>query len=166
MDPAKNDSADKSRRPAETPGRDRRLRTDAAASAEELRQFVTRMHGKSPQEVLGAVAESGLTRGIVISAIGALVILVAFTVGPYLVNRFSADTEPARARTPRRAADATEPNSTQAAAQQQPAEARPGPEEADLEKATDAMGIGETETADPDKNPLDDRLDSLLDGVD
>lgn len=143
-----------------------RLKSDAAATADELRQFIARMHGKSPQEVLGEIAESGLTRGMVISAIGAFVILVVFTVGPFLINKLSTGTTPASAVVTRRTAAQAESESAQAAAQTQSAEPQAVPEEADLEKATDAMGIGETKTADPGKNPLDNKLDSLLDGVD
>jgi len=166
MEPDKHDHVEKTASPPAVADRSRRLKSDAAASAEELRQFIARMHGKSPQEVLGAVAESGLTRGIVISAIGALVILVVFTVGPFLLNEFSADTAPAATTKTQRAAAQAEPNSTQAVSQQQSTEPEVVPEEADLERATDAMGIGETKTADPGENPLDNKLDTLLDGID
>ena len=37
--------------------------------------------------------------------------------------------------------------------------------EVDPERAIDAMGIGETKTADPDENPLEGKLDKLLDGI-
>ena len=166
MEPDKHNHVEKTARPPAVAGQARRLKSDAAASAEELRQFIARMHGKSPQEVLGAVAESGLTRGIVISAIGALVILVVFTVGPFLLNELSADTAPAATTNPQRAAAQAEPNSTRSTTRQQSTEPEVVPEEADLERATEAMGIGETKTADPDENPLDNKLDSLLDGVD
>jgi hypothetical protein len=147
MEPVKKDHAAK---PAIPP----------AATAEELRKFIGQMHGKSPQEVLGEVAQSGLTRGIVTSAIGAIVILIVFTVGPFLVNRLSADTASVATAQPQQAAVQTEPVPAQAS------EPQAVPDESDLQKATDAMGIGETKTADPDKNPMDKRLDSLLDGVD
>ena len=165
MEPDKHDHVEKTASPPAVAGQARRLKSDAAATGEELRQFIARMHGKSPQQVLGAVAESGLTRGIVISAIGAIVILVAFTVGPFLVNKLSADNAPAATTKPQRAAAQAEPNSTQAAARQQSTEPEVVPEEADLERATEAMGIGETKTADPGENPLENKLDSLLDGV-
>ena len=153
MEPVKKDHAAK---PAIPP----------AATAEELRQFIGQMHGKSPQEVLGQVAESGLTRGIVTSAIAAIVILAVFTVGPFLVNKLSADTAPVATAKPQSAAVRAEPDQAQASTQAQASEPQTGPQESDLRKATDAMGIGETKTADPDKNPMDKRLDSLLDGVD
>ncbi len=160
MEPDKNEHTDKTTRPPAVAGQPRRLKADAAATAEELRQFIAKMHGKSPQEVLGTVAQSGLTKGIVTSVIGAFVILVVFTVGPFLVNKFSAETAPAATAKPLQAPVQAEPTPAPAA------EPQAVPEEADLEKATDAMGIGETKPADPDENPLDNKLDSLLDGVD
>ena len=160
MEPLKNDPAEKPAKPPAVAGEARRLKADAAATAEELRQFIGKMHGKSPHEVLGTIAQSGLTRGIVTSAIGALVLLVVFTVGPFLINRLSADTAPVATAKPQQAAVQAEPDRSQ------PTEPQAVPEEADVQKATDAMGIGETKTVDPDKNPLDKRLDSLLDGVD
>ena len=37
--------------------------------------------------------------------------------------------------------------------------------EVDPDRALDALGIGETRTAQPDENPLEDKLDNLLDGI-
>jgi hypothetical protein len=166
MEPDKHAHAEKAASPPGVTGQRRRLKADAAASAEELRRFVARMHGKSPQEVLGAVAESGLAKGIVTSAIGAFVILVIFTVGPFLVNKISADTAPAATTKPQPVAAQAQAAQTPSETQEQSTEPEAVPEEADLEKATDAMGIGEAKPADPDKNPLDNKLDTLLDGVD
>ncbi|MHC4167503.1 MAG: hypothetical protein ACYSWQ_11135 [Planctomycetota bacterium] len=166
MEPDKHAHAEKTASPPGVTGQRRRLKADTAATAEELRKFVARMHGKSPQEVLGAVAESGLTKGIVTSAIGAFVILVVFTVGPFLVNKISADVAPAATTKPQPVAAQAQAAPTPSEAQEQSAEPEVVPDETDLEKATDAMGIGETKPADPDTNPLDNKLDSLLDGVD
>lgn len=162
--------AEETTKPPAVAGETRRLQTDSSAADEELREFMARMHGKSPQEALGAVAESRLTRGIVISTIGALMIIFVFTLGPYLLNRLSADTAPAPTTEPERAGAQAEPNSTEAAGEEQPGEPQStleeaGLEKADLEKASEAMGIGETKTADPNENPLDRELDSLLDGA-
>lgn len=160
MEPEKNDNAAKPARAPAVAGEPRQLKADAVATVEELRQFIGRMHGKNPHEVLGEVAQSGLTRGIVTSVIGTVVILVVFTIGPFLVNKLSTDTVPAATAKPRQAASQAEPDRAQAS------EPQAVPEESDIQKAADAMGIGETKTADPGENPLDKRLDSLLDGVD
>ena len=58
----------------------RRLKTDGSASAEELRQFISQLRGRSPQEVMGVVAQSDLFRSILLAAAGCAVLLVALTV--------------------------------------------------------------------------------------
>lgn len=172
MEPDQNEPIEKAARSPAADGR--RPQSNTAAAAEELRQFLAEMRGKSPREVLGAVAESGLARGMITSAIGALVIIVVFTVGPFLLKKIPADTAPSATTGPRTEAARAEPKSTQAAARKEPAGTeshlegdalQKSPlEEADIEKASEAMGIGETKVADPKKNPLDRKLDSLLDG--
>ena len=61
----------------------KRLKADTAASAAELREFVASLKGKGPQEVLGAVAQSGLTRSIAAAFGGFIVLLVLCSVIPY-----------------------------------------------------------------------------------
>ena len=58
------EDSDHRKKTAAGEGQLRRLKSDSAAAAEELRQFVAGVRGKSPREVLGAVTESKLTRGI------------------------------------------------------------------------------------------------------
>jgi len=144
-----------------------RLKANAGATAEELREFIGQIHEKSPQEILGAVAESGLARGIAASALGAFVLLAVFTVGPFLMNRQPADAAPT-AEAGQKAAVQAQPDQIQPTNTEPQADVTSAgtPAKADLEKATNAMGIGEVKTAEPDSNPLDKKLDSLLDGVD
>jgi hypothetical protein len=146
----------------------KRLHTDASATAAELREFVATLKGRSPAEVLGAIGESSLFQGVVQATIGCVVLLIVFTVGPYLLHG------PAEASTPDAedsVATAAEPAATatpDAAAADANAVESPAADEAgsDVEKAAKAMGIDETRQADPRSNPLDKNLDSLLDGVD
>ncbi len=145
----------------------KRLHGDASATAAELREFVATLKGRSPAEVLGAIGESSLFQGIVQATVGCVVLLVVFTVVPYLWYG------PAEASTPdaeASVATAAEPAATatpdaavaDANAAESPAAAEAG---SDVEKAAKAMGIDETRQADPKSNPLDKNLDSLLDGV-
>jgi hypothetical protein len=60
-----------------------RLSVNARETKEELQEFLGNMRGKSPQEVLGLVAASGLTQGILWSTIGMVFILIFFTIMPY-----------------------------------------------------------------------------------
>jgi len=173
MEPAKEQPSE-TRPPAGGPGGDfRRLKTEGAATVAELREFLGQMRGKSPQEVLGLVAKSGLTRGIVLATLLFLVLLVALTVGPYLLAERGADASaPVAGQTTAPEGDAAAPAEPNSAKQ-------PGPEAAaasDLtaaeagappgtDRAIDAMGIGETRVADPDESPLEDKIDGLLDGI-
>lgn len=147
----------------------KRLHGDAAATAAELREFVSGLKGRSPAEVLGAIGESSLFQGIVHATIGCVVLLVVFTVGPYLLNGPAEAT--AKSET---AAATTDPENTAPAPAVETDAATTVAENgevadestSDAAKAAKAMGIDETRPTDPKVNPLDKNLDSLLDGVD
>jgi hypothetical protein len=158
----------------ETPGfgvaRDlRQLKTHGAASVAELREFLARTRGRSPQQVLGMLAGSHLLRSIGVAAAGALVVLVVCTIVPWWMGDSPAgSTPPAKASTaaPVEARSGVEPTfepptPSTPAAPAPAAEAKPSP--ADAEKAVQVMGLGETKVADPKKNPLEKNLDNLLD---
>ena len=49
-----------------------KLRTNGAASAAELREFLSSIRGKSPEDALGAFASSNLIQALLISTIGFL----------------------------------------------------------------------------------------------
>jgi hypothetical protein len=151
----------------------KRLKSHGAATAAELREFIGQMKGKSPQEVLGLVAKSGLTRAIFLATLLFAVLLVALTVIPYVIKQRRANV----------AAPVAGQDVAPGANTAQPAETNPpeGPEangtatsdlpagqtgaSPDADRAIDAMGIGDTRVADPDNNPLEDKLDDLLDGI-
>lgn len=64
-----------------------RAREGATATAGELREFVKQLKGRSPQEMLGIVAGSGLVRSTVLATVITVVFMVGFTVGPYLYGK-------------------------------------------------------------------------------
>ena len=66
-----------------TGGGIRRVMADGSESLAELRDFMGQLRGKSPQEVLGAVANSSLVRSTLVSAVGFVVVLVALSVATY-----------------------------------------------------------------------------------
>jgi len=66
-----------------------RAKHGAKASAEELREFVKQLRGRSPQEMLGIVAENGLIRATALASVITLVFMVAFTVGPYFWKQWN-----------------------------------------------------------------------------
>ena len=148
-----------------------RLKSDGAATVAELREFLGRMRGRSPQEMLGLVAESGLTRSMFLATFLFLLLLAALTVVPYALRDRSADASAPiadqKAVEEEAAAPAVQPEAAEEPAR--PPAAAPGvgseDTEMDPERAVDAMGIGETRVADPNENPLESKLDNLLDGI-
>lgn len=155
----------------------KRLKTDATATAEELREFIAGFHGHSPQEMLGAMSESGLVQATVQAALGCVVLLGVLSVGPWLFK----SEEPAKAdemaSTSAAAAASADQGASQTATENgetvpvdsTAAAARSNadtPSGTDAARAAQAMKIDETIQSDPDSNPLDGNLDKLLDGLD
>lgn len=145
----------------------RRLKTDGSATAGELREFIGRMRGKSTQEVLGVIAQSGLVRSIVVSTLCFAVLIGIFTVGPYLLKSkgTTASAEPATGSSQPAASEAAAPATTSAPTGDATATAVDGSQQPDAAAAAAAMGLDETKQAPPDENPLEKNLDNLLDGV-
>jgi hypothetical protein len=148
-----------------------RLRSDSAATVAEIREFIDQMHGKSPQEVIGIVAKSGLTRSIILATFLFGVLLVVFTIIPYFLNQRDGGTAEAAAsqsdtaKEPAAKPDESKPEEQPAEAVTTTAKDKNVSDDLDPDRAIDAMGIGETRTADPNKNPREDELDKLLDGI-
>ena len=150
------------------PARDvAQLKRGAAASIEELREFVANLKGRSPKEVLGIVASSALTKGIVQATVGSAILLVVLTVIPYamgdgkrqeqIVAKVKADAEAAKASVAKQeAAEAEAAKKTEDAGT-----ATGDSAQANQAKAANAMGIDKVKN--PDANPLDQQLNNLLD---
>lgn len=133
----------------------KRLSTDAVATTIELREFVRSLKGRSPQEVMGIVSSSALTQAVIGSTLATIVLLAVLTV-PFA---FGTPTN-AKSTKPTAAVTEAEPAKSDAAS----ASTGDTPSEEDIKKASKAMGLDETKTADPKKNPLD-SFDNLLDKV-
>lgn len=153
----------------------RRLGTNGSASVDELRDFIGQMHGKRPEEVLGAVASSNLVQSTLIATAGIAVVLIVFTAVPYFLS--GSQEEATAAPGGNQAAAEAEPESGADAADSKTPAAQNGSAQAAADQSAeststsgdpllDNLGIGETKTAAPDKNPLDNNLDKLLDGID
>jgi len=148
-----------------------RLRSDSAATVSEIREFLSQMHGRSPQEVIGVVAKSGLARSIILATFLFVLLLIACTIVPYLLNERDGGTAGAAAgqtdaaKAPAAKPDESKPDEQPAETVATTAKDKSVSEEPDADRAIDAMGIGETRSADPDKNPMEDKLDKLLDGI-
>ena len=144
----------------------KRLRSDGTASVEELRAFLGELKGRSPQEMLGIMAESGLVRGMVSATIATVALLFVFTIGPWAYGELAGEPEQAKtatrpvpadsaaAKTP---ADLATQAASAAASVGDPGSTPPAPAgQPDLGAASKALGISEAKTGEPN-------LDSLLD---
>lgn len=136
-----------------------RLKTDASATSGELREFIRGLKGRSPQEVMGIVAGNALTQAMLTATIGCVVMLVALSV-PFA---FGTSKDKAKAKPAVAATDSESAKDESATAKAATSDGET-PTEADLKRASKAMGLDETKTADPKKNPLD-SFDNLLDKV-
>lgn len=135
-----------------------KLRRNATASAGELREFLAQMRGKSPREMLGAVATSNLGKSLAQAAAGVAAAIIILTLIPFVLGKIFPAKQPA--------------SLTQEKAQPAHAAANerndPTPPEPPLNpdtkthKALDKLGIGETKDAPLSENPLDDQGDDIL----
>ncbi len=62
------------------------LKRNSSATAGDLREFMREMRGKSPREMLGAIAQSTLVTSTIVSTVAIFILLVVLTVVPYGVN--------------------------------------------------------------------------------
>lgn len=136
------------------------IKQNGAASLEELKEFLSKLQGRSPQEVVGIVSTSLLVQSMIISTLGTIAILAIFTIGPYMIYGAPQEKKTAAAPPAASAAPAT------SAAQPTGAADQAGElTDNDKSQALQKMGIDETKTAKPDENPLDKKFDNLLDNV-
>lgn len=138
-----------------------RLKTNGAEAAAELSEFLKKMRGKSPQEMLGIVAQSGLATGVAQATVGAIVLLAVLTVVPYGL---------AKAFPPAPKAVA-ENNAEETPAAKAAPKGEAGPATVDVggndqtskaAKAATRMGENDTKSASPTFNPLENSSDDLL----
>lgn len=126
----------------------RELRDNSRATVGEIQAFLRELKGKSPQEMLGVVAQSGLFRSLVLST--ALVVggILLFTAIPYFMG---GEDKPA-------------PVAEKPAPAEAPVET-PKPVEPVAEPAPDPLsklGVGEELSAPPNTNPLENKGDDFL----
>jgi hypothetical protein len=142
------------------------LHQNGSASASELREFLSKLRGRSPQEVVGIVSSSLLVQSMVQAVLLTMFFTAVFTVGPYLVWGPNTRKKAEVAATPATAApSATAPTATTPASGDAATPSTTVPS-ADPAAAAKVLGIDETKEAPADKNPLDGSLDKLIDGLD
>lgn len=149
--------------PQITPGKGlkgdvQRLKANSTATADELRAFVAGLKGRSPQEVLGIVSETGLFRGVVQATVGCVVLIAALTVLPWAFADEKPEKPVETAAAPQ--TPATSGAETPATGTGTVAAAKPG--QVDPAAAIKAMGEDEVKPANAAVDPLDNSLNNLL----
>ncbi len=144
-----------------------RLKAASAGSAAEMRDFVHSLKGRSPQEVLGLVAQSSLLNGVIQATLGCIVLTAIFTVVPYAMGKMAPAKSKKGEEKPAAASKASEPapaastsaNTSSGTDAATPVAAPKGKSGDDL---LDKLGVGESVESDPGKNPLENDKDDLL----
>ena len=128
----------------------RELRSNSQASVQEIQAFLRELKGKSPQEMLGAVASNSLFRSLTISTAIIVGGILLFTAIPYL----TADEKPVK------------PVAENVTAKEKPEPAAvpetPVPEIPAAPDPLSKLGVGEEIAAPPGTNPLEDNGDDFL----
>ena len=136
----------------------RNLKEHGGASLTELKEFLSSLRGRSPQEVIGIVKTSLLIQSLVIATAATLAFLFVFTVAPYMIWG------PQVAQKPKKPQPIVA-QPTPAATVKTETKSDGTPPSEDAAKAVKAMGMDETKVADPKSNPLEKDFDKLLDGA-
>ena len=129
------------------------LKGNSSATVDELRDFMKQMRGKSPAEMLGAIAQSTLVRSLIVSTVSIVALLFTLTAASY----FFADKD--KLKVPVKSADQKlmEPNGKQDASKS------PGnPISMPAVNPPDVLGVNSEETGKPaEVNPFDNNDDPL-----
>tara|TARA_R110002096_G_scaffold169222_3_gene340759 strand:- start:5336 stop:5839 length:504 start_codon:yes stop_codon:yes gene_type:complete len=158
--------------PLASPAQDvRNLQQNSTAVASEFRAFLAKMEGKSPKEVLGAIATSGLGKSFFTATFAFAVATAIFTVGPYFweLQFGGAGNEVGEME---ETAAAASTSAEQPAANPSPNPATETPSDAagvnlnNGQEIVDKLGVGDTVTAPLNVNPLESASDDLLEGLD
>lgn len=148
------------RHPGGIQGDVHRLKTNGSEAAAELSAFVAKMKGRSPQEVLGEIAHSGLTKGVIAATVWSVIGMAVLTIGPYGMSKAFppavkplADSKAAESKEEAPAAPAKADAGSVAKG------SNPNDPDGKLLKK---LNMDETKMSDPKINPLDDLGNSLL----
>ncbi len=142
------------------------MRANGAASAAELREFLSRMRGKPPQEVLGLIAQSGLARAMFLATLITVALLAVTTVVPFVWNKATGGTaqQAASKAAPekRGGSQGSGEQATGAKTDAASAAAESGKTANPKEAALSKLGVGDTKTTPRNVNPLEGRADDIL----
>ena len=146
----------------------RNLRRNSSATVAELKGFLRQLQGKSPQEMLGIVAASQLVKAICISTVIVFAGGVIFTAIPFATGAGKKKAKaPAKESSGPTAAEPSIPRPLPGADNPLPGEQAANPDNPLTPLAPDlsTLGVTEEKQAPPNENPLENRKDNFLDGL-
>jgi len=139
----------------------RQLKQNSSATVTELKAFLKDLKGKSPQEMLGVVAGSQLVRAIGLATVIVLLVSLVFTAVPYAMGDRDKEEIATKASSAPSAAEPAIPKPAPTPSPTAPAVAQPSPTTPDLS----TLGVNEERKAPPNKNPLENKKDDFLKGL-
>ena len=152
-------------KPVVSPKRDiERLGKNGQAVVGELREFLAKLKGKSPKEMMGAVAESHLGKSLVSATVLMAVLLFILSAVPFYLKQNQEVEKLGPAEAPAEGTSSTEQEESEY--EPEAVDAGEKPLTTPEQSTADALGIGEQKVADPKSNPLDSSGEDLLDGLD
>jgi hypothetical protein len=138
------------------------LKRNSAAVTAELNQFMREMRGKSPREMLGAVARSSLVRSGFTAGVLLTIILFSATIIPFATRGAAESSQQSEAPQPAATANTNAPTTAPTPASTLNTNASAMPPGNDKQKLADKLGIGETKQGQPSEpNPFE-TTDDLL----
>ena len=142
----------------------KKLGRNSQAVVGELREFLATLKGKSPKEMMGAVAESGLFQSLLVSTVVMCCLVFALSIIPYYLNQGDGQAEAVgESQVPSAGSSEVEPDSPSGESPPEPTTV-PDTVQTPEQKTADLLGVGEV--ADPNSNPLESSGEDLLDGLD
>jgi len=139
----------------------RQLKQNSSATVTELKAFLKDLKGKSPQEMLGVVAGSQLVRAIGLATVIVLLVSLVFTAVPYAMGDRDKKEIATKESSAPSAAEPAIPKPAPTPSPTAPAVAQPSPTTPDLS----TLGVNEERKAPPNKNPLENKKDDFLKGL-
>ena len=154
-------------KPIASPKRDlKQLGKNSKAVVGELREFLANLKGKSPKEMMGAVAESSLVQSLLISTLAMAILVFSLSAIPYYFKQRAEliqAVQKAREFLEKTKEAEANPSVSEETSSGEGTENTEAPKTAEQTTA-EILGVGEV--ADPNANPLDSKGDDLLDGLD
>ena len=144
----------------------KKVQVNSTAVGAEIGEFLEQMRGRSPQEMLGLVAQSDLIRSTTVATVGCAVLILALTIIPHMLREEAPVKADAKAETPA-TQPATPPGATTTpdpatAAATKSDTGDPKGTTDDPNKVAKTLGIGDVKTGQPDIDPFKNTDDDLL----